>query len=96
MLSGIRVSIAEVFLSDKEFKDTYFAWEHLVSLLCRYYKNCKPQADWNPIGHFLYKRVSLLRQIEDSYTDFFKVAEEMKDEWTPIKQDCLMVVTITT
>ena len=86
VLSGIRVALADVFLTDEEFKDTYFAWEHLASLLCRYHKNCMLQADWNPIGHFLYKRVSLLRQIEDSYTDFFKAAEKMKDEWSPIKQ----------
>ena len=86
VISGIRTAFTGIFLNDDEFKDTYFAWEHLASLLSRYYKNCNIQQDWNPLGHFLYKRFSILRGVEDSYTEFFKAADELKDEWPPIKQ----------
>lgn len=86
VLNGFRTAFVDVFLSEDDFRDTFFAWEHLASLLCRYSKNCSLVADWNPIGHFLYKRVALLRQLEDSYTELFKTADELKDDWPPLKQ----------
>lgn len=86
VISGIRTAFTGIFLSDDEFKDTYFAWEHLASLLSRYYNNSGILQDWNPLGHFLYKRIAILRGSEDFYTDFFKAADELKDEWPPLKQ----------
>lgn len=86
VLSGIRTAFADIFLSEDEFRDNFFAWEHLASLLCRYSKNCLLVADWNPTGHFLYKRFALLRQLEDSYTELFKTADELKEDWPPLKQ----------
>ncbi len=85
VLNGIRRAIEDIFFDEDDFKNTFFAWEHLASLLCRYHKNCSFKPDWNPTGHFLYKRISLRREEEDFYTDFFKAAEELKDEWQPLK-----------
>lgn len=86
VLNGIRTALSDIFFSEDDFRDTYFAWEHLASLLCRYCKNYPLISDWNPLGNFIRKRISRLRQTEDFYTDFFKSADQLKDQWPPLQQ----------
>ena len=48
---------------------------------------CQRIADnWFPIGGFVNKRVSLLRNEDDFYTNFFKQAVVDQNNWPPIKQ----------
>lgn len=82
----IRPTFGNIFFDNDDFMNTYYVWEHLASLMCRYYENYSIQKDWNPLGNFVRKRISILRQTEDFYTDFFKTADRLKDEWLPIKQ----------
>lgn len=86
VMSAIKNVFSDVFFDDREFQDYYYTWEHLSSLLCRYYKCNTIREDWNPIGGFVRKRFSLLRKEEDPYTTFFLESEQKKDNWEPIKQ----------
>lgn len=86
IMNGIWPVLENIFFDETDFRDTFYTWEHMSSLLFRYHKNNHIKDDWNPIGGFLHKRISILRQMRDSYTVFFRSAEELKDEWSPIKQ----------
>lgn len=86
IMSAIKTVFADVFFDDNEFTTYYYTWEHLASLLCRYYKCFNLAQDWNPIGGFIRKRLSILRHEDDFYTEFFKSAEKEKDDWEPLKQ----------
>lgn len=87
IMTAIRPFFEKVFLDDKDFQNNFYVWEHLASLLCGYYKNhiCTDR-DWFPLGGFVNKRISLLRNEEDNYTYFFKSADKLKGFWPPIKQ----------
>lgn len=87
IMATIKPFFEKVFIDDTDFRNNFYAWEHLASLLCGYHKNhiC-PDRDWFPLGGFVNKRISLLRNEEDSYTDFFKSANKLKGGWLPIKQ----------
>jgi len=82
----IRPAFGNIFFDDDDYMNTCYTWEHLASLMCRYYENCSLQKDWNSLGNFVRKRISILRQTEDFYTDFFNSADKLKNEWPPIKQ----------
>lgn len=86
VLSAIKPVFSDICFDDNEFTNIYYIWEHFSSLLCRYYKCCSFKLDWNPIGGFIRKRVSLIRNEDDIYTSFFKDADVYKDEWEPLKQ----------
>ena len=75
------------FIDDMDFQNSFYAWEHLASLLCGYHNNyvC-PDRDWFPLGGFVNKRISLSRYEVDFYTDFFMSANKLKEKWEPIKQ----------
>ena len=86
VMGTIKPIFENVFYDDNEFQSCFYVWEHLASLLCRYYK-CSPHSnDWNPVGGFVRKRVSMLRMEDDFYTNFFKKAEIDKDNWEPLRQ----------
>lgn len=87
IMTSIRPFFKNIFVDDKDFQNNFYVWEHLASLLCGYYKNhiC-PDREWFPLGGFVNKRISLLRNEEDNYTDFFKSADKLKGFWPPIKQ----------
>lgn len=86
VMGAIRPIFENVFYDDNEFQNCFYVWEHLASLLCRYYKCCPHSNAWNPVGGFVRKRVSMLRMEDDFYTNFFKKAEIDKDNWEPLKQ----------
>lgn len=86
VMAIIKPVLKEVFFDENEFSTYFYTWEHFASLLCRYYKCCSFMDDWNPIGSFIRKRVSLLRNEDDFYTSFFKTATVEKDNWEPLKQ----------
>ena len=87
IMTAIRPTFERVFIDDMDFQNSFYAWEHLDSLLCGYCKNYVfPERNWFPLGGFVNKRVSLLRHEEDFYTDFFNSANKQKGDWQPIKQ----------
>lgn len=72
---------------DNEFQTCFYAWEHLASLLCNYYKYGCKLVNWFPIGEFAMNRYSPSENNEDNfYTKFFEKADSEKDNWEPIKQ----------
>lgn len=86
VMSAIKNLFSEVFFDDDEFTNYYYAWEHLASLSCRYYKCCQLADNWNPLGGFVRKRIAMLRPSDDFYTQFFREAFEKKENWEPLKQ----------
>lgn len=86
IIINIKSLFKDVFFDEDEFTNCFYTWEHFASLLCRYYK-CNPLSqDWNPIGSFIRKRISILRGEEDFYTKFFATANTEQDNWEPLKQ----------
>lgn len=86
VMFAIKPIFSDTFFDDDEFSNCFYTWEHLASLSCRYYKCCTLSPDWNPIGGFVRKRISLSRYEDDFYTQFFAAASEEKDNWEPLKQ----------
>lgn len=85
IMSGIKTYFKKTFINDNDFQNCYYTWEHMASLLCNFYK-CQPHYDnWFPMGGFVNKRISIYRQEEDFYTNFFKQSKIQKDEWLPLK-----------
>lgn len=85
IMRAIRNYFGRTFIDDNDFQNSFYVWEHLASLLCNYYK-CSNAENWFPVGGFVNKRVSLIRDEDDFYTNFFIQAEVDKDNWAPIKQ----------
>lgn len=87
IMTAIRPFFERDFIDDMDFQNSFYAWEHLASLLCGYHNNyvC-PDRDWFPLGGFVNKRISLSRYEADFYTDFFMSANKLKEKWEPIKQ----------
>lgn len=86
VMGAIKPTFEDVFFDNDEFQNYFYVWEHFSSLLCRYYKCCPHREDWNPIGGFVRKRISILRNEDDFYTNFFKQASVEKENWEPLKQ----------
>ena len=87
IMTAIRHFFERDFIDDMDFQNSFYAWEHLASLLCGYHNNyvCSDR-DWFPLGGFVNKRISLSRYEADFYTDFFMSANKLKEKWEPIKQ----------
>lgn len=85
IMSGIKTYFSKTFIDDNDYENCYYTWEHMASLLCNFYK-CQTLSDnWFPVGGFVNKRISIYRQEDDFYTNFFKQSESMKSDWAPIK-----------
>lgn len=85
VMSAIKSCFAKVFIDDKDFSDCYYVWEHFASLLCNYYNQKEYKENWFPLGGFVNKRISLLRQEDDFYTNFFRLADRDKNSWMPLE-----------
>ena len=71
-----------------EYESTFYIWEHLKSLLYGYHK-CINIADLIiPVGHFTKYGAEAYFRGKDSnpYCMFFDSADELKDNWPPVKQ----------
>lgn len=86
IMDGIKHCYDNIFYDDDDFKNCYYIWEHMTSLLCHFYK-CNPSVvgDFFMVGEFVIKRHAVIRKIEDSYTDFFNQSKIQRNEWLPIK-----------
>ena len=87
VMSAIKTYFNKTFIDSNDFENCFCVWEHIASLLCEFHKNhLIPKSVWFPIGTFVSKRISMFRHEEDFYTDFFKKASQLKDDWEPLKQ----------
>lgn len=86
IMGGIKNCYDNIFYDDNDFKNCYYMWEHMTSLLCHFYK-CIPSVvdDFFMVGEFVIKKHAAIRKIEDSYTDFFNQSKIQRNEWLPIK-----------
>lgn len=87
VMSTIKTYFKRTFIDNNDFENCFCVWEHIASLLCEFHKNhIIPENVWFPLGTFVTKRISLYRQEEDFYTDFFNKAFQLKENWEPTKQ----------
>lgn len=75
------------FTLESEYDSAFYKWEKLKSLVYGYYK-CYPFMDCFPIGNFLrYETEQRFRMQSDiPFCEFFDAAEQLQDEWPPVKQ----------
>lgn len=77
----------EQLINQIEFESYFDIFEYLLSL--HYWILIKPVFDnkWTPYGSFKWRRLrGSFDDTETIYKDFFRDADEMKDNWEPIKK----------
>ena len=87
-LKNLKPYFKEYFIAESDYEDVFHIWEHLKSLVYGYNK-CFPVRDRFsvPMGDFCYQRFKhRATEEQDPYTSFFGDADNLKDEWEPIKQ----------
>lgn len=77
----------DYFITDSEYENVFYMWEHLKSLLYGYNK-CYLIDFSVPMGEFLIKRVDykMRHKEQEPYSLFFDEADKLKNNWNPIKQ----------
>ena len=87
-LKNLKPYFKEYFIAESDYEDVFYIWEHLKSLVYGYNK-CFPVRDRFsvPMGNFCCQRFKhRVTEEQDPYTSFFGDADNLKDEWEPIKQ----------
>ena len=77
----------DYFITQSEYENVFYMWEHLKSLMYGYNK-CYLIKFSVPMGHFLLHRNKDkmgYKEVEP-YTLFFEEADKLKNNWEPIKQ----------
>ena len=71
-----------------EYQSTFYIWEHLKSLLYGYHKCINMDDLIIPVGDFMRYGVEAYFREKDGnpYCLFFDSADELKDNWPPVKQ----------
>lgn len=77
----------DYFITNSEYENVFYIWEHLKSLVYGYNK-CSLIEFSVPMGNFLYKRKEYKKRYKETepYTSFFEEADKLKNNWEPIKQ----------
>lgn len=88
LLNELRPFFEKVFDLESEYESTFYTWEHLKSLLYGYHKCINRNDLIIPVGHFVrYGAEAFFREKDSNpYCLFFDSAEELKDNWPPVKQ----------
>ena len=78
----------DVFYAESEYENYFYIWEQLSSLSYVAHGCCFMDHEYFPTGHFIYAAVTYrFRELgENTYCRFFDEANEMQDEWEPLKQ----------
>lgn len=88
-LENLRPYFKEYFIAESDYIDFFYIWEHLKSLVYGYNK-CSLAKDLFivPMGGFCSRRFkyNTAEKEQDPYTSFFGDADNLKDNWEPIKQ----------
>lgn len=85
-LEELRPLFKDYFIVDSEYENIFYIWEHLKSLIYGYNK-CDILSKSFPLGEFLRKEY-IYKEYgnEEPYTVFWESADNLKNEWAPIKQ----------
>lgn len=85
-LEELRPFFKDYFIVDSEYENTFFIWEHMKSLIYGYNK-CYILSESFPLGEFL-RREYMYKEYgnDEPYTIFWESADNLKNEWAPIKQ----------
>lgn len=77
----------DYFITDSEYENVFYMWEHLRSLLYGYNK-CYLVEFSVPMGNFFRQRMEykMRSKGQEPYTLFFEEADKLKNNWEPIKQ----------
>lgn len=77
----------DYFITESEYENVFYIWEHLKSLMYGYNK-CSLIEFSVPMSNFLYKRneYKIRHKEPEPYTLFFEEADKLKNNWEPIKQ----------
>lgn len=92
ILEHLRSLFKDCFSDTSEYKNVFYIWVHLKSLIYAYDKRVEPDKYSRFLsGNFLvsrmaYKRDSQLSGVSEPYIQFFEDADRMQKEWEPIKQ----------
>jgi len=87
LLQKLKLYLKDYFVTDSEYENTFYIWEHLKSLVYGY-KECFLTVFYVPTGNFLRKRwnYEVRHNGQEPYSLFFKEADLLKNNWEPIKQ----------
>ena len=89
LLKGLlQEHFSKVFTIAAEYESAFYKWEKLKSLVCGFNKCFILNTFHVPVGFFtMYEAEQRFRmQVESDYCAFFDSADELKNEWPPIKQ----------
>lgn len=88
LLNELRGEFEQMFPLEDDYETAFYIWEHLKSLIYGYQKCYFMDHFSVPIGHFTrYEAEQRFRQsAETVYCHFFDSADQLKNEWPPIKQ----------
>lgn len=84
--NNISPYLSAYFLNNNNFESYHTVWEHLFSIMFHYYHCHYFNTDWFPQGEFIYRRIDIIRGIDNFYTTFFNTVNTINEEWEPIKQ----------
>ena len=87
MHDQLKPRFKDYFVSESDYENVFYIWEHLKSLIYGYNK-CAPIGVYFPLGYFLHKRMeyNMPAMEKEPYTLFFEEADALKNDWEPIKQ----------
>ncbi len=71
--------------SVKDFQKKFDVFEYLISLNFLHLVGPKWGHDWAPWGEYQWRKNEYLRSESRIFTDFFKEAEVLKENWSPLK-----------
>lgn len=83
LLEELKPLFKGYFVTDSEYENVFYIWEHLKSLVYGYNK-CYLGNFRVPMGNFLCQRTEYNKQ--EPYSLFFGEADDLKNNWEPIKQ----------
>jgi hypothetical protein len=89
LFTKLRPHFSDFFTVDSEYKNMFYIWEQLKSLLFGYMKCYASILGFSlPTGQFLLSRNEYLQphNVQEPFAIFFNSAEKLKNEWEPIKQ----------
>lgn len=78
----------DVFYAESEYENYFYIWEQLLSLSYVAHGCCFMDHEYFPTGHFI-RAAAVYRHRElgeNTYCRFFDEANELQDEWEPLKQ----------
>lgn len=75
------------FINANDYVFYFNMWEHLKSLVYQFNHCGLLRETYFPMGQFIRDRISYERQpLDNLYTTFFKSADDLKQNWEPIRQ----------